>query len=895
MRIAILTAGLIAIATAALAATDWPVYRHDGPRTGATSLKARITQPAILWSAYLGAPAARTASTPESAAAFLYDLDGDGKLERVQLEDRALVVTDRNGAVLFRHEFEEPGFAASRMKVARLLRDRQGLQIACFSAWMENGYGRGYLFAFDKGVARGELVWQTPPLGDMYSPEVIVADVDADGELEVALAPHYRLLVLNGQTGAMKYEVKWDIGGGGRNYGLFAAAKIGDDPCPKLFVVSDLPGHIDCIDTRRDGGQLRWQKFRLDATVGQPRRQLLRPQYNSVGDVDGDGRVEIAINLYDEAVDGRWHLVVYDAWTGEEKYNLPGVILAGLRDIDGDGVPEVFLYESPGQTAPPSPTLRVGRLRNGKLTDLLRATRTRVALAPAVFPDTVASIAQGSERTVLAYDIDGDGRSEFLAIAGDGSALKAFGVHRRGRAIRKWTFRRPGVNLNVEAVAATPAGTEIRLRDLRTGDLFVLNGRGELARTEKDNPPGGFSSAPIAVDLNHDGRCEIVVPTSDGTLAAFSGPRDGDGPRLLWRVPGFGMTAQPGYMLPSLSPEANDLDGDGEPEIVCSRIAADGRAVLAVLRADGTRQWEHTFTEVWAGDIGSGVDYWAAGQFRKAGHKDIYVSLHRVGPGSSEGLALDGATGQVLWRRRQVNWTYKEAKYEGPFGSFFPALADVNGDGLDELAMMAAPYTYVLFSGATGQELQPPLQTAFGVFPCWSAYAWLTLADLNGDGRLEVYLNDASYAAGAVAAMTLEGKALWHHPLPNVSGFRGLQAVADVEGDGILEIGAGHLDGRFKCYDGKTGAVRWDVEIPAGGCSDVIAADIDGDGTVEFIFGDAASRLVALDGATGKEKWALRLPGSVSHLLVADVDGDGFGEIVLTAGDGRLYVIGPAK
>jgi len=440
---AALVAAALSLAATALAAGDWPVYHHDPQRTGATALKGRIARPAIAWSAYLGAPPGRLAASPESDHAFDYDLDGDGRLERVQIGDRTLAVTDLAGAVLFRHQFEEAGFGTSRMKVARLLKDRKGLQVVCFSASMENGYGRGYLFAFDKGAAHGELVWQTPPLGNLYSPEVIVGDVDADGEMEVALAPHYRVLVLNGQTGQVKYEVKWDIGGGGRNYGLFAAGRVGDDPCLKLFVISDVPGHIECLDTRRDGGSLRWQKFRLDASVGNPRRQLIRVQHNSLIDVDGDGRLEIVINVYDEAADPRWHLVIYDAWTGDQELDAPGLVLAGMRSLDG-GAPDLFLYESQGQTAPPFPTLRVCRVVRGRLVDRLRLRRARVALGPAVYPETAASIAQGTDRAILAHDVDGDGRAEFLAIhsdaAGQGSALGVFGPYRRGRLTRRWAF-----------------------------------------------------------------------------------------------------------------------------------------------------------------------------------------------------------------------------------------------------------------------------------------------------------------------------------------------------------------------------------------------------------------------------------------------------------------------
>lgn len=80
IRTAVL-AMIMGAATMALAAGDWPVYRHDAQRRGATALKGEITRPAIAWSTYLGAPVVNVARSPEADRAFEYDLDGDGRPE----------------------------------------------------------------------------------------------------------------------------------------------------------------------------------------------------------------------------------------------------------------------------------------------------------------------------------------------------------------------------------------------------------------------------------------------------------------------------------------------------------------------------------------------------------------------------------------------------------------------------------------------------------------------------------------------------------------------------------------------------------------------------------------------------------------------------------------------
>src|SRR5690606_22138533 len=97
---------------------------------------------------------------------------------------------------------------------------------------------------------------------------------------------------------------------------------------------------------------------------------------------------------------------------------------------------------------------------------------------------------------------------------------------------------------------------------------------------------------------------------------------------------------------------------------------------------------------------------------------------------------------------------------------------------------------------------------------------------------------------------------------PFMGGWRP-GAVADVDGDGRLEIGAptwgkvftwpppmAPVEGLGRvlaCLDLETGEVRWTYD-PGAAMSGVISADVDGDGRPEFIFGTGDGRLLALRG-----------------------------------------------
>ena len=72
-----------------------------------------------------------------------------------------------------------------------------------------------------------------------------------------------------------------------------------------------------------------------------------------------------------------------------------------------------------------------------------------------------------------------------------------------------------------------------------------------------------------------------------------------------------------------------------------------------------------------------------------------------------------------------------------------------------------------------------------------------------------------------------------------------------------------------------------------------MTADINGDGIEEFIYGNG-TQLRAVAKRPDQESpiiWQIDLPSTVDHLVVADVDGDAVSEILVGAGDGKLYCI----
>jgi len=171
-------------------------------------------------------------------------------------------------------------------------------------------------------------------------------------------------------------------------------------------------------------------------------------------------------------------------------------------------------------------------------------------------------------------------------------------------------------------------------------------------------------------------------------------------------------------------------------------------------------------------------------------------------------------------------------------------------------------------------------------FPIRESYHALT-GDINGDGFLEIVIGDGDI--GACHALDYKGKELWQ------TSFTGrLQLLADVTGDGVLEI---FLDkrigneGHIFILNG-TGNLIKTIQVPVG--YDGLAwpravGDFDNDGQIEIIavVGAAYSAnprgTYIIDYSSGAIEWHYAA-GPSGKLQGGDVDEDGKLELVYGGG-----------
>lgn len=177
-----------------------------------------------------------------------------------------------------------------------------------------------------------------------------------------------------------------------------------------------------------------------------------------------------------------------------------------------------------------------------------------------------------------------------------------------------------------------------------------------------------------------------------------------------------------------------------------------------------------------------------------------------------------------------------------------------------------------------------------------ASYGGGALGDLEGNGRLSIvfgtYFNDEKLYC--LDART--GKPRWTFKSEG-GPWDASVALADLDGDGKLEIlAADSATGTLFCLDPK-GKVAWKYRLPSSTDSPPAVADLDGDGKPEVVVGtmttrDRHGRVVCLDPVTRKAKWTARVPGHVqSEPVLIDLDGDGKLDVIITTwrGDRSIH------
>lgn len=249
---------------------------------------------------------------------------------------------------------------------------------------------------------------------------------------------------------------------------------------------------------------------------------------------------------------------------------------------------------------------------------------------------------------------------------------------------------------------------------------------------------GGGNAAPVADDLDGDGRLEAIFAADDGYLAVLDGAKG----TVKWTFDAKELGITPASI--STSPTVAELDGVAPKELVFTarsaaitdpkRYDANHMAIIAVHASEATN-WEGRALWVVQPEWANPLSYSRilARDVDGDGRTDLFgMDWNTIGhfPGNWERLGDANAfrldsTGATVWVRPiDAWWSNKDI-----------TLGDANGDGeLDVLAN--GPYVgsdgFWILSAATGEP------TAFLPAGGWKVLRGAQLLDLRHDGKVDL-------------------------------------------------------------------------------------------------------------------------------------------------------------
>ncbi|GIL56325.1 hypothetical protein Vafri_11699 [Volvox africanus] len=255
--------------------------------------------------------------------------------------------------------------------------------------------------------------------------------------------------------------------------------------------------------------------------------------------------------------------------------------------------------------------------------------------------------------------------------------------------------------------------------------------------------------------------------------------------------------------------------------------------------------------------------------------------------------------------------------YVDPHIMTTPAIADIDGDGHDEL-VVAVSYFYDReyyddpnhAKDLKGIDLSKYVASGVAVFDLrtrtekwvqhldlstdtatYKAYAYSspTLVDIDKDGLLEVVVGTSM---GFLYVLDAKGAPVAGWPI-QMGEIQAQPLVADINNDGELEIFIADMRGNLAAFNVK-GEEVWERHVRSAVSQGAVAGDIDGDGQLEVVLGTASGYIYALAGSTGVDipNWPYRARGRVqaAPTITQLVEGTGM-QVVVPAFDGFLYVI----
>lgn len=346
--------------------------------------------------------------------------------------------------------------------------------------------------------------------------------------------------------------------------------------------------------------------------------------------------------------------------------------------------------------------------------------------------------------------------------------------------------RRLGGAITASPVVAELDGGPAVLIGTHQGELFAIH-PAEGRDLWRHRAGGMIRAAAAAADVDGDGALEVILASYGPEITVLSSRGE---VRARWRRPKHVFMAKTKTGMVA-APLVYDVDRDGVPEIVTG-----GRSPWVICYdAAGRPKWYHRLA----------YDTDATPSFAVVDGIPMVLiggGEHTAGRGDNALIALDGRTGRELWR--------------APVGGAIdcaPMIARMPSGRVMAYCGTLASHSLVAVDLTTGTVV-------------WShRFGPTALCDHGKRDERQPAGDDQCRRAGDAAYFTEFARCRSYvNPL-----------VADLDGDGRLEVATGSNNGSFAILDAETGALRFEEETHGMVRGSFAMADIDGDGHAELI------------------------------------------------------------
>lgn len=338
-------------------------------------------------------------------------------------------------------------------------------------------------------------------------------------------------------------------------------------------------------------------------------------------------------------------------------------------------------------------------------------------------------------------------------------------------------------------------------------------------------------------------------------------------PAVKWQyntnAPSFGSAA------------AADMDNDGFYEIVFTTYTNDGRA-HCLNAEDGSVRWIY--------DIG--------------GCGDVAPVIYDMDNDDTLDVVINGSCNPTIFCINGYTGQLKWSKPSGG-GDSPPTVANMDSDSMPEVLFCNFNGQLRIYNGEDGStnkiiQVDPfngPIQTE------------PTLVDVNNDNRLDIIMANHYNVNGLYvwAYDYITEDTIWTNFMADSSTYNAYHggAVADVDGDSLMEYVIGSNNGLVRALNVEDGSVRWSVSIPQSNMAPVAISDLDGNGTLEVIVTNNDwitfdERIWVLNGLNGSTAWSYPTTfPSFRGCAISDINGNGILDLVAGYYMGDVIAVEP--